>query len=113
LPTFQRPSGVAEPSGQWEVEDVGGDAGEERRVTVTCRFAEGDRKYDKLLEQAVWLSQPADEIRRQYAKNGSEMIHEFTYKRLDPRETLKLRVGTRQQFEQESYLAEVNVDVAN
>jgi len=113
VPTFQLPSGVAEPSGQWEVEDVGGDAGEERRVTVTCRLAENDRKFDKLLEQAVWLAPAPDVTQRRYAKDGSEMVHDFIYKRLDPRETLKLRVATRQQFEQESYFTEVNVDVAN
>ena len=51
-------------------------------------------------------------LTRRFAKEGSQAIHEFGYTRPNTsNEPLNLRVGSRQQFEQESYYAELKVDV--
>ena len=99
--------------GRWLVEQAGGEAGQERKITVTFEPADGERRYEHLLQQAVWLSPPPDQIYRRLAKDGSQAIHEFTYSRPGVTDTPELRIASRQQFERGAYYSELTVNVVD
>jgi hypothetical protein len=72
------------------------------------------RRLDRLLEQAVWVWPPADDIYRRYAQDGSSAEHEFRYTRPGAAERdLDLRIVTRPQFQQGAYAVELEFDVVN
>jgi hypothetical protein len=99
---------------KWRVEQMGGEAGAARTITVTWQPSEPQAGMEKLLERAVWLWPPPDITRRFYALDGSAAIHEFTYSRPEAINLdLQLRVVSRTQFQQGAYFAECEFDVAN
>jgi hypothetical protein len=101
-------------AGRWTVSQSGGEAGEPRRVVVSLEPSAENRRLDRLLEQAVWVWPPADDIHRRYAQDGSSAEHEFRYTRPGAAERdLDLRIVSRPQFQQGSYAVELEFDVVN
>jgi hypothetical protein len=100
-------------NGRWLVEESGGEAGQQRKISVTFEGT-GSPSYASLLEHGLWLSPPADQIHRRLAKDGSRAVHEFQYTRPGVSDApLELRIASRQQFERGAYFAELTLDVAN
>jgi hypothetical protein len=113
-PPLEPAAGATPASGRWSIEEVGGEAGQQRKISVSFEANESDRKYENLLGQAVWLSPPPDKVERRFAKDGSRAIHEFIYTRLGTSDAqLDVYVASRQQFERGAYFAELTVNVVD
>jgi hypothetical protein len=103
----------------WRIENVTGDSDAVRKVVVIwqpsdSRPNDSQRSLEKLLSRAVWLSPPADQVRRRYAIDGSQAIHEFTYTQPElVKRDVDISVVTKAQFQQGAYATEFDFDVAN
>jgi hypothetical protein len=98
----------------WRIENVLGDADAVRKIVVIWRPSEGQPSVEKLLSRGVWLSPPADHVRRRFATDGSEAIHEFTYTQAElVKRDAEITVVSKAQFQQGAYSTEFDFDVAN
>jgi hypothetical protein len=98
----------------WRVENITGEADNMRKVVVVWQPSGGELTLDKLLSRGVWTSPPPDQIRRRYAVDGSEAIHEFTYTQPELiKRDIEVSVVSKAQFQQGAYTTEFDFDVAN
>ena len=98
----------------WRIENVVGDSDTVRKVVVIWQPSDRQPSLEKLLTRAVWLSPPPDHVRRRYATDGREAIHEFTYTQPDlVKRDVEISIVTKAQFQQGAYSTEFDFDVAN
>jgi hypothetical protein len=97
---------------KWQIEQITGDGGAPRKITVIWEPTDSQPGLQKLLDRAVWLTPSPDSIQRKYALDGSAAIHEFIYNRPDAN-NVEIRVVPRGNFEQGAYFAELEFDTAN